>query len=140
MTTAMTPGGYAAAAAGWVADSRRTAVCVPRLDYSPSPFNDAVLPRVEPLHRPYAPTPWLFNAHLQLLWLMLSEAVTPALRYQRTDVLRMRDGGTTALDWIGLDAAPDTPTVVVLPSITGDAQSARTLVQDLHRATGWRVV
>jgi predicted alpha/beta-fold hydrolase len=55
-------------------------------------------------------------------------------------MLRMRDGGTTALDWLGLDAPADAPTLVVLPSITGDAQSARGLVRDLRRATGWRVV
>jgi predicted alpha/beta-fold hydrolase len=68
------------------------------------------------------------------------EAVEPALRYERTDILRMRDGGTTALDWIGLDNEPATPTLVVLPSITGDAQSMRSMVRDLRRATGWRIV
>ena len=140
MTTAFTRGGMAAVAAGAAASGRRAAASLPRLDYGSSPFNDAVLPRVDPLHRPYEPTPWLWNAHLQLLWLLLREAIEPSLRYERTDILRMRDGGTTALDWLGLDEAPDTPTLVVLPSITGDAQSTRTLVQDLRRATGWRVV
>lgn len=139
MSTALAVGCFAAVA-GLATHWRRTAVRPPRLDYHPSPFNEAVVARVEPLHAPYAPTPWLYNAHLQLLWLLLREAVTASLRYERTDVLRMRDGGTTALDWLGLDAAPATPTLVVLPSITGDAQTSRGLVQDLRRATGWRVV
>jgi predicted alpha/beta-fold hydrolase len=132
--------GAAAAVAGWLAHWRASAVRPPRLDFNPSPFNAAVLGRLELLRQPYEPTPWLYNAHLQLLWLLLREALTPPLRYERTDVLRMRDGGTTALHWLGLDADPAAPTLLVLPSITGDAQSMRMLVRDLRRATGWRIV
>ena len=132
--------GIAALLLAWLAHYRLTAVRAPRLDFDPSPFNEALLARVDMLRRPYAPTPWLYNAHLQLAWLLLCEAVAPRLRYERTEVLRMRDGGTTALDWLGLAAGPATPTLVVLPSITGDAQSMRSLVRDLHRATGWRIV
>lgn len=128
------------ALAGWMAHYRRTAIRKPRLDFDPSPLNRSVLARLDQLQRPYEPTPWLYNAHLQLLWLLLRDTVTPALRYERTDVLRMRDGGTTALDWLGLDCTPSTPTLVVLPSITGDAQSMRLLVKDLRRDTGWRIV
>jgi len=117
-----------------------TQPAIPQLDFNPSPFNERLVARLDRLRWPYAPTPWLFNAHLQLLWLLLRDAVLPALKYERTDVLRMRDGGTTALDWIGLDAPPSAPTVVVLPSIAGDAQSMRHIVRDLRRSTGWRVV
>jgi predicted alpha/beta-fold hydrolase len=127
-------------AAAWLAHARLGAARAPRLDFNASPFNEAVLARVAELRRPYAPTPWLFNAHLQLLWLMVRETFSPRLRYERTDVLRMRDGGTTALDWLGLDAGAATPTLVVLHSITGDAQSSRLLVRELRQATGWRVV
>lgn len=130
----------ALALSGWWAHYRLAAVRPPRLDFNPSPFNAAVLARLDQLQRPYAPTPWLYNAHLQLLWLLLREAVAPPLRYDRTDVLRMRDGGTTALDWLGLDNDATTPTLVVLPSITGDAQNMRLVVDDLRRATGWRIV
>ena len=112
----------------------------PQLDFTPSAFNDRVLARLEQLRRPYVPTPWLSNAHLQLLWLLVREALAPALAYERTEVLRMPDGGTTALDWLGLDAPPSTPTLLVLPSIAGDAQSMRQIVRDLRRATGWRIV
>lgn len=127
-------------AACWAAHYRYTAVRAPVVRNNPSAFNRALLPRLEALQRPYEPTPWLYNRHLQLLWVMVREAFARPLRYERTDILRMRDGGTTALDWLGLDAAPGTPTAVVLHSITGDAQSVRELVLDLRRATGWRVV
>ncbi|MGH8028610.1 MAG: alpha/beta fold hydrolase, partial [Arenimonas sp.] len=133
-------GATALALAAWMAHHRFAAVRPPRLDFNPSPFNAALLARMDQLRRPYAPTPWLYNAHLQLLWLLLCEAMAAPLRYERTDVLRMRDGGTTALDWLGLDGAASTPTLVVLPSITGDAQSMRSIVQDLRRTTGWRIV
>jgi predicted alpha/beta-fold hydrolase len=111
----------------------------PELDFNPSPFNRAMVDRLEQLHEPYEPTPWLYNAHLQLLWLLLREAVSSPLHYDRTDVLRMRDAGTTAIDWLGLDLPPSVPTLVILPSITGDAQSTRVIVRDLRRATGWRI-
>jgi uncharacterized protein len=132
--------GAVIAIAVWMAHYWLTAVRVPQLDFNPSPFNQAILHKLARLRRPFEPTPWLYNAHLQLLWLMLQEMWAPALRYERTQVLTMRDGGTTALDWIGLDAPAMAPTLVILPSITGDAQSVRTMVRDLRRATGWRVV
>ncbi|MFA5937830.1 MAG: alpha/beta fold hydrolase [Sinimarinibacterium sp.] len=125
---------------GWAAHYRLVAVRKPHLAFNPSTFNRLVLQRLEQLQIPFRPTPWLYNAHLQLLWLLLREALTPSLRYDRTDVLTMRDGGTTALDWLGLDEDATVPTVVVLHSITGDAQSMRGIVADLRRQTGWRIV
>lgn len=130
----------ALAITSWLAHHRLTAVRTPRLDFNPSPFNQTMLARLDRLRRPYAPTPWLYNAHLQLVWLLLREAVAPALRYDRSEILRMRDGGTTALDWLGTDCAAAMPTLVVLPSITGDAQSVRLIVRELKAATGWRIV
>jgi predicted alpha/beta-fold hydrolase len=117
-----------------------TRLASPQLDFNPSPFIERLVARLDQLHRPYVPTPWLFNAHLQLLWLLARDAIAPALKYERTEILRMSDGGTTALDWIGLDAPPSSPTLVVLPSIGGDAQSMRHIVRDLRRSTGWRIV
>jgi len=140
VTTPLALAAAALAVAGWMAYRQRAAARVPRLDFDPSAFNESILARVDQLRLPYAPTLWLPNAHLQLIWLLLREAFAPALRYERCDALRMRDGGTTALDWIGLDEMATTPTLVVLPSITGDAQSMRSIVRDLRRATGWRVV
>ena len=66
-----------------------TQPAIPQLDFNPSPFNERLVARLDRLRWPYAPTPWLFNAHLQLLWLLLRDAVLPALKYERTDALRM---------------------------------------------------
>jgi predicted alpha/beta-fold hydrolase len=138
--TAAALGASALLAANWTTRQPRAAARKPKLDFNPSPFNKSVVARIDQLRRPYVPTPWLPNAHAQVLWLLLQETVAPALRYERTDLLRMRDGGTTSLDWIGLDEPASTPTLLVLPGITGDAQSMRSLVRDLRRATGWRIV
>ena len=124
----------------WLLHYRLRAVCRPQVDFHPSAFNRAILQRLDQLRQAYYPTPWLYNQHLQVFWLMLSEAITPRLRYERRDVLTMRDGGTTALDWLGLGAAPDTPTLVLLHTVTGDAQSMRMIARDMSKATGWRVV
>ncbi|TDU31775.1 hypothetical protein DFR24_1157 [Panacagrimonas perspica] len=124
----------------WFAHYRLSAVRRPRLDFHPSDFNRAIVDRLDQLRQPYRPTPWLYNPHLQLLWLLSSEAVAPWLRYERRDILTMRDGGTTALDWLGLDAAPNAPTLVLLHTVTGDAQTMRVTASDLRKATGWRVV
>lgn len=126
--------------AGWLTHYRLAAVHAPRLDFHPSTFNRSVLARVDQLSQRYRPTPWLYNAHGQLLWLLLREVVAAPLRYDLTEVLRMRDGGTTALDWLGIDTPASTPTLVILPSITGDAQSMRLVVKQLRRTTGWRIV
>src|SRR5688500_15336866 len=89
VTIALIFGLLALAVTGWMAHYRMTAVREPQLDFDPSPFNNALLARVDQLRQPYAPTPWLYNTHLQLLWLLLREAAAPPLRYERTDILRM---------------------------------------------------
>lgn len=124
----------------WALHYRLTAVQMPALVFRASDFNRRVVERLVELRRPYRPTPWLYNTHLQLAWLLLHEAVAAPLRYERTDVLRMRDGGTTSLDWLGLDCAPQTPTLLLLHTVTGSPQSMRLLARDLREATGWRLV
>jgi predicted alpha/beta-fold hydrolase len=126
--------------AACAAHYRRTAVHAPLLQYQPSAFNQRIAERLGQLHAPYWPTPWLNNRHLQLVWLVLKDALAPRLRYERCDRLAMADGGTTALEWLGLDRDPRAPTLVLLHTISGDAQSMRGVVAELHRRTGWRVV
>ncbi|MGQ0621395.1 MAG: YheT family hydrolase [Panacagrimonas sp.] len=128
------------AGALWALHYRLTAVQTPGLVFRSSDFNLRVVDRLADLRRPYRPTPWLYNTHLQLAWLLLQETIAPPLRYERTDVLRMRDGGTTSLDWLGLDSAPQAPTLVLLHTVTGSPQSMRLLARDLREATGWRLV
>lgn len=122
----------------WAVHYARVAVHRPLLVYKDA--NADIVRQLRQLHVPYRPTPWLYNRHLQIIGYVVRESFAPRLDYERRDVLAMEDGGTTSLEWLGLDAAADTPTIVVLHTISGDAQSIRSIVRDLRRQTGWRVV
>ncbi|HSW13638.1 MAG TPA: alpha/beta fold hydrolase [Solimonas sp.] len=112
----------------------------PELTCQDNAFNRQALAAVPRLGARYWPTPWLPGAHLQIAWRFLRDALLPPLQYCRSEVLTMRDGGTTALHWLGSALPDDTPILLALPTITGTAQSMRDFVQDLQRQTGWRVV
>lgn len=133
-------GTLAAALAGYYA---RRVVRAPELVYRPSPLLDHVLARCPTLTDPYRPPIWAFNRHLQLALYAWRDAQTPPLAFDRSEPLVLADGGTVSLEWLGLDdpaLAPDTPTVVILPTICGDGQSLRRTVRGLRRRLGWRVV
>jgi predicted alpha/beta-fold hydrolase len=51
----------------------------------------------------------------------------------------MQDGGVTAIAWYGYDLPQETPTIVIMHTITGTPDSMRELVKDLHEYTGWRI-
>ncbi len=102
-------------------------------------FNRQIILSLRQLHQAYRPTPWLFNTHLQLMFLSARKK-NAAQAYDRIEQLTMQDGGQTALAWVGADLPADTPTIVVLHTLTGSPQSMQELVVDLHRHTGWRVV
>lgn len=118
----------------------RTAARRPQLIYQANPENEALIAQVPRLTRRFWATPWLFNGHLQLLGLGLKKVFAPRLAYDRVDTLRMADGGTTALHWLGAELPAQVPTLVVLHTITGSPHSMRGFVRDLQRLTGWRVV
>lgn len=127
-------------AAGLGAYYWHTAAQPPALTYQHNEENRALIAKVPGLTQRFWPTPWLFNGHLQLLGLGLKKAFGAHLQYDHIDTLRMADGGTTALHWVGSGLAPQTPTLVVLHTITGSPHSMRGFVRDLHRLTGWRIV
>ncbi|PQA31781.1 YheT family hydrolase [Amnimonas aquatica] len=107
--------------------------------------NRRVVAALPQLHDAFRPTPWLFNEHAQLIFHSLrkdseKKRQRAGLLYDRRDSLAMRDGGQTALLWSGHELPPETPTVVVLHTITGSPDSMAELVRDLRAATGWRVV
>ncbi len=54
------------------------------------------------------------------------------LEYDRIDQLTMSDGGITAIAWYGYNLPADTPTVVIMHTITGTPESMRELVRDLN--------
>lgn len=112
----------------------------PELVYQNNPQNRQLLENLPRLQRPFRPTPWMFNTHLQLLALGLKKGLAPALQYDLSEQLTMADGGTTALHWLGLNLPAQVPTLLILHTITGSPHSMRSTVRDLQRLTGWRVV
>ena len=118
----------------------RTVAQRPELSYQRNADNEMLIAGVPRLTQRFWATPWLFNGHLQLLGLGLKKAFGARLQYDHVDTLRMTDGGTTALHWLGSGLPPTTPTLLVLHTITGSPHSMRGFVRDLHRQTGWRIV
>ena len=112
---------------------------IPHVHCHDNPQSRQLVGRLRQLHQPFRPTPWLFNTHLQLVFLNARKKQAEQF-YDRLEPLTMSDGGHTVLAWRGHDLPAATPTIVVLHTITGSPQSMRELVQDLHESTGWRVV
>src|SRR2546422_8698308 len=101
-----------------------------RLYYRPTPLLREVVAACSALARPFRPTPWAVNRHLQLALLAFADGHDLPFLYDRCDVLRLGDGGCVSLEWSGLDADPAAATVGVPPSAGGDRQSVPRLVGD----------
>ena len=111
----------------------------PELVYQPNSVNKAIVNATPALVKPYFATPWFFNSHLKLLALITAEGFSRPLAYDRVDVLTMEDCGTVSVDWLGLDLPENTPTMIVLHTISGDPQSMRDFVRYVREQMGWRV-
>ena len=83
------------------------------------------------LNRPYRPTAWCANAHLQMLVHDFKKKWGHDDIALRRQLLRHADGGITALDWVertdtsitpAVADCPAAPVVMVLHTITGRAQ------------------
>ena len=101
-------------------------------------FNDTVT-ALQQLQQQYKPTPWLRNHHIHLMFFDIIKKKLINLKYDAIEQLTMADGGITAVAWFGLDLPKDTPTIVLLHTITGTFDSMREIVRDLNAYTGWRV-
>lgn len=119
---------------------RHFGIHLPQVVHKATPFNRELLAQLPRIQQPYRPTPWAYNAHVQLVWLVLSGAVKKLNLPIQRELLTMQDGATTALDWYGDEQADDTPIIVLLHTIGGTRQSMSRLMRDLHQATGWRIV
>lgn len=128
---------------------RRSMPCInprrPRVFCHDNAHTREIIGGLQQLHEDFKPTPWLFNAHAQLIFYNLRKALLRRGRrgaslYDRREQLTMRDGGLTALLWCGHDLPADAPTIVVLHTITGSPESMAELVRDLRVGTGWRIV
>lgn len=111
----------------------------PKLYYNPTGTFQHITETLPQLTQPYRPTPWLSNTHAHLLYFDVIRKKKVQLEYDQIEQLQMQDGGVTAIAWYGKDLPADTPTIVLLHTITGSPDSMRELVKDLHRYTGWRI-
>ncbi|MBC7751803.1 MAG: alpha/beta hydrolase [Candidatus Saccharibacteria bacterium] len=111
----------------------------PRVYCQENGHNRKIISNLHQLNQVFRPTPWLFNSHMQLMFLSARKN-NKAQAYDHTELLTMSDGGQTALAWMGYDLPVTTPTIVVLHTLTGSPQSMQELVVDLHQTTGWRIV
>lgn len=111
----------------------------PKIYCNPNGICSELLEQLPQLKQKYRPTPWLSNAHAHLLYFDLIRKKTVRLKYDSIEQLKMSDGGLTGIAWYGQHLAPNTPTIVLLPTIMGSPDSMRELVRDLRQHTGWRV-
>lgn len=111
----------------------------PRLDYHPHGIFRQLVPELKYLQQKYRPTPWLINAHAQVLYFDLFKRHRIRLQYDQIEQLTMQDGGITAIAWYGQKLSPTTPTIILMHTLTGSPESMRELVHDLHHYTGWRI-
>lgn len=96
----------------------------PKVYYHPQGKIKDILDKLPQLKQKYRPTPWLTNSHVHLLYFDLIRKQTIKLAYDRIDQLTMSDGGITAIAWYGYNLPPDTPTVVIMHTITGTPEYA----------------
>ncbi|KAF5301189.1 hypothetical protein FQR65_LT19263 [Abscondita terminalis] len=82
-----------------------------------------ILDKLPQLQDKYRPTPWLTNTHAHLLYFDLIKKKTVKLQYDRIDQITMQDGGITAIAWYGYDLPEETPTIVIMHTITGTPES-----------------
>lgn len=127
--------------------SHRLAACIehwagaatPSLSYHPQGIFAQLVPELKSLQKKYCPTLWLANPHAQMLYFDLFKRHRIHLEYDAVEQLTMQDGGITAIAWYGQQLSPTTPTIVLMHTLTGTAETMRELVQDLHHYTGWRI-
>lgn len=125
----------------WVqqASDKFTGAEQPKVYFNPQGQVKDIVSSLPQLQQKYRPTPWLANTHLHLMYFDMIKKKSVRLQYDRIEQVTMQDGGVTGIAWLGLDLPTDTPTVVLMHTITGTPESMAELVRDLNQYTGWRV-
>ena len=112
----------------------------PQYFHHPESSNISYLKKSVFLKHPYVVSPWFTNPHLQIIYHTIKQ------QQQQNDLpliiedLSMPDGGITQLAWLNQETTPDTPTIVILHTITGSPRSMKTMLEDLSKLTSWRIV
>ncbi|XP_017973797.1 PREDICTED: embryogenesis-associated protein EMB8 isoform X1 [Theobroma cacao] len=95
------------------------------------------------LRLPYNPFPLIaWNRHVETIFAAFFRSV-PDVRLRR-ESLRVKDGGSVALDWVSGDQrrlSPDAPILILLPGLTGGSQDSYVRhMLNKAKSKGWRVV
>ncbi|OMO79833.1 putative AB-hydrolase YheT [Corchorus capsularis] len=94
--------------------------------------------RVPYNHYPYIAS----NCHVETIFAAFFRSI-PQVRFRR-ECLRVKDGGTVALDWVAGDhrrLPPDSPILILLPGLTGGSEDSYVRHMLIRaRSKGWRVV
>ncbi|CRK96417.1 CLUMA_CG009833, isoform A [Clunio marinus] len=95
----------------------------PFLAVKKGPFEGYLLKNVPTLDVKYWPTFWCFESRAQTVFAsFIRSTIMPDIEYRR-EILRLKDGGEVALDWLEIGCADDAPVVVILPGLTGESQA-----------------
>lgn len=98
-----------------------------------------VLERCPSLRTGFEPSRWVRNTHVQNVMTVVRGDAAPPLEWDLEERLTMPDGGTVSIQWLGLDAAPGTPVLVVLHTITGSGDGLRRFIAAVRARLGWVV-
>lgn len=85
----------------------------------------------------HLPPRWARSGHVQNALTVFRSDFAPAVDWDREDRLTMADGGTVSVQWLGTEAAPGTPVLVVLHTICGSGAALRRFLRSMQRQLGW---
>ncbi len=102
-------------------------------------WNRAVMASCVTLKGGCMPPLWARNPHVQNVLTTVRDQTAPRVFWDVDERITAADGGTVSIQWLGLDAAPAAPVVVVMHTICGSGDALRRFVAHLHRELGWVV-
>jgi predicted alpha/beta-fold hydrolase len=102
-------------------------------------WHGAVLGQCPSLRTGLEPAWLVRNSHIQNMLTLVRDQVAPPVSWDAEERLTMPDGGTVSIQWLGLDAPPDTPVVIVLHTVTGSADDLRRFIAAIRARLGWVV-
>lgn len=112
----------------------------PKLFFYRNAVNLRLIQALPLLTQKYQATPWLVNPHLQIAYYTARHYLTQTTASDDIEYCKLADGTTTELVWLNRHLDAQTPTIVVLHTITASIQTMRELLCDLSQLTGWRIV
>ncbi|XP_023176836.1 phospholipase ABHD3 isoform X1 [Drosophila hydei] len=87
------------------------------------PFKQYLFKKMPTLEHKYWPTFWCVESRAQtVLASLLRSKSLPRVDYRR-EILRLKDGGEVALDWLEEGCDERAPCVLILPGLTGESQA-----------------